>query len=60
MAVRSDVEHPVHHIVLAEYRHAIEEAGVRLDRLTRQVAETTSAWSMAQIVQLTRRCAASP
>ena len=44
-------DHPAHHIVLAEYRQAIEEAEVRLDRLTRQVAETTSAWSMAPVVQ---------
>jgi transposase len=44
-------DHPAHHIVLAEYRQAIEEAEVRLDRLTGQVAETTGAWSMAPVVQ---------
>jgi transposase len=44
-------DHPAHHIVLAECRQAIAEAEVRLDRLTRQVAETTSGWSMAPVVQ---------
>ena len=44
-------EHPAHHIVLTEYRHAIEEAEVRLHRLTEQVAETTSTWSMAPVVR---------
>jgi transposase len=44
-------DHPAHHIVLAEYRQAIAEAEVRLDRLTHQVAETTNGWSMAPVVQ---------
>ncbi len=35
-------EHPAHQIVLAEYRHAIEEAEVRLKRLTAQVTETAA------------------
>ena len=43
-------EHPAHHIVLAEYRQAIEDAEVRLERLTRQVAETAATWSMAPVV----------
>jgi len=42
--------HPAHQIVLAEYRQAIEDAGVRLDRLTRQVTETAATWSMAPVV----------
>jgi transposase len=42
--------HPAHHIVLAEYRQAIEDAEVRLDRLTRQVTETAASWSMAPVV----------
>ena len=44
-------DHPAHHIVLAEYRQAIEDAEVRLERLTRQVTETAAAWSMAPVVE---------
>jgi len=44
-------EHPAHQIVLAEYRHAIEEAEVRLKRLTAQVTETAASWSMAPVVK---------
>lgn len=44
-------EHPAHHIVLAEYRHAIEDAAVRLRRLTEQVTQTATSWSMAPVVQ---------
>lgn len=43
-------DHPAHHIVLAEYRQAIEDAEVRLERLTRQVTETAASWSMAPVV----------
>lgn len=43
--------HPAHHIVLAEYIQAIEDAGVRLERLTKQVAETAASWSMAPVVE---------
>lgn len=42
--------HPAHQIVLAEYNQAIEDAAVRLDRLTRQVTETAASWSMAPVV----------
>lgn len=43
--------HPALHIVLAEYIQAIEDAGVRLDRLTKQVAETAASWSMVPVVE---------
>lgn len=43
--------HPAHHIVLAEYVQAIEDAGVRLDRLSKQVAEAVASWSMAPVVE---------
>jgi len=43
--------HPVHHIVLAEYIQAIEDATVRVDRLSRQVAEVAASWSMAPVVE---------
>jgi transposase len=44
-------EHPAHYIVLAEYTQAIEDAAVRLDRLTKQVVETATSWSMAPVVE---------
>ncbi len=44
-------DHPAHHIVLAEYRHAIEEADVRLDRLTGLVTDAVASWSMAPVVK---------
>lgn len=43
-------DHPAHHILLAEYCQAIEDAGVRLDRLTKLVVETAGSWSMAPVV----------
>jgi transposase len=42
--------HSAHHIVLAEYIQAIEDAVVRLDRLTKQVAQAVASWSMAPVV----------
>jgi len=48
---RQTFEHLAHQIVLAEYRHAIEEAEVRLKRLTEQVTETAASWSMAPVVK---------
>jgi transposase len=41
--------HPAHHIVLAEYAQAIEDAGIRLERLTKQIAEVLPMWSMAPL-----------
>jgi transposase len=41
----------LHHIVLVEYIQAIEDAGVREDRLTKQVAEIAASWSMAPVVE---------
>ncbi|MEA3388214.1 MAG: IS110 family transposase [Pseudomonadota bacterium] len=43
--------HPVHHIVLAEYIQAIEDATVRVDRLGKQVAEAAASWSMAPVIE---------
>jgi len=40
-------EHPAQHLVLHEDRQAIEDAQARLERLTRQVTEVLSSWSMA-------------
>ena len=42
---------PALHIVFAEYIQAIEDAAVRLDRLTKQVAQTAASWSMAPVVE---------
>src|SRR5918912_1772242 len=44
-------DHPAQQPVLAEYRQAVEDAGTRLERLTRQVAEAAAAWSMAPVVE---------
>jgi transposase len=43
--------HPAQNIVLAEYIQAIEDAAVRLDRLTKQVAEAMASWSMGPVVK---------
>jgi transposase len=43
-------DHPAQHLVLAEYRQAIEAAETRLERLTRQVTETVGSWSMAPVI----------
>ena len=48
---RLGFSHPAHHIVLEEYMQAIEDAEVRLDRLTKQVATTVASWSMAPVVE---------
>ncbi len=37
--------------MLHEYRQAIDDAEARLERLTQQVAEVVSAWSMAPVVE---------
>lgn len=42
--------HRAHYIVLAEYTQAIEDAGVRVERLTKQIAEIIPSWSMAPVV----------
>src|SRR3954467_11420110 len=46
-----DFDHPAQQLVLVEYRQAVEDAGTRLERLTRQVAEAAAAWSMAPVVE---------
>lgn len=43
-------EHPAHYVVFEEYRRTIDEAGVRLDRLTGQVREAAASRSMAPVV----------
>ena len=42
--------HPAHYIVLAESTQAIEDAAVRVERLTKQIAEIIPSWSMAPVV----------
>lgn len=42
--------HPAHPIVLAEYIQTIEDAEIRLERLTKQIAEVVPMWSMAPVV----------
>jgi transposase len=43
-------DHPAQQIVLTEYRQAIEDAEARLERLTQQVTEVVSTWSMAPVI----------
>lgn len=43
-------DHPAHQILLVEYCQAIEDAGIRLDRLTTLIVETAASWSMAPVV----------
>jgi transposase len=44
-------KHPAQNIVLAEYIQAIEDAAVRLDRLTKQVGEAIASWTMGPVVE---------
>jgi transposase len=44
-------EHPAHSIVLKEYCQAIEDAEVRLKRLTDLSSETVKSWTMAPVVE---------
>ena len=44
-------EHPAHQIVMQEYRHTIDDAETRLDRLEGQLAEVVPQWSMAPLVE---------
>src|SRR5215203_1770350 len=44
-------EHPAQYLVLREYRQAIDDAEARLERLTQQVAEVVSSWSMVPVVE---------
>ncbi len=44
-------EHSAQYLVLREYRQAIEDAEARLERLTQQVANVVSTWSMAPVVE---------
>jgi transposase len=43
-------EHPAQYLVLHEYRQTIDAAEARLERLTQQVADVVSTWSMAPVV----------
>ena len=41
--------HPAQQIVLQDYIHAVQDAEARRDRLTRQIEELLSSWSMAPV-----------
>src|SRR4051795_10336156 len=43
-------EHPAQYLVLREYRQGIEDAQARLERLTQQIADVVTTWSMAPVV----------
>jgi transposase len=42
--------HPAQYLVLREYHQSIEDTEARLERLTDQVAEVVSSWSMSPVV----------
>ncbi len=44
-------EHPAQYLVLREYRQGIEDAEARLERLTQQIADVLTTWSMAPVVE---------
>src|SRR4051794_21443400 len=44
-------EHPAQYLVLREYRQAIDDGEARLERLTQQVADVLTTWSMAPVVE---------
>ena len=44
-------EHPAQYLVLREYRQGIEDAQARLERLTQQIADVVTTWSMAPVVE---------
>lgn len=44
------------YLVLREYRQSIEDTKARLERLTAQVAEVASSWSMAPVVEAYQVC----
>ena len=46
-------------LVLRECRQAIEDAEARLERLTQQVADVVSTWSIVPVVEPTRPFAVS-
>jgi len=43
-------DHPAQQIVLQDYIHAVADAEMRRDRLTRQIEELLPSWSMAPLV----------
>lgn len=48
---RLKFEHPTHYVVLKEYCQTVEDAAVRLKRLTDLISETVDAWTMAPVVR---------
>ena len=44
-------EHPAQYLVLREYRQGIEDAEAGLERLTQQIADVLTTWSMAPVVE---------
>jgi transposase len=43
-------DHPAQQIVFGEYRNAIADAEIRLTRITQQVIDAASSWSMAPVI----------
>jgi hypothetical protein len=47
--------HPMQRVVLEEYRQAVEDATARVTRLTAQLADAVSTWSLAPQVTRCKR-----
>ena len=43
--------HPAQQIVLQDYIHAVTDAEVRIERLTKQIADLPTGWSLAPVVE---------
>jgi len=44
-------EHPAQQIVLQDYIHSVTDAEVRIERLTKQIADLLPCWSLAPVVE---------
>jgi transposase len=44
-------DHPAQQVVLQDYIHAVTDAEVRVDRLTKQIEDLASHWSMVPVVE---------
>lgn len=44
-------DHPAQQVVLQDYIHAVTDAEVRVERLTKQIEDLVPHWSMAPVVE---------
>ena len=57
---RQTFEHEAQNRVLQDYLHAVEEAGERVARLTKDIEELVESWSSAALVKALQALGASP